>query len=123
MLERSFALAAAALGAGDASPDDKLQRLLEAPQSDFAAKAVPVGPLFDGDLVRKTTKFSQLVENPDFEESFPAVRHCKRLVMGDCLMDVSRTPTHVPVTDCLRLGYGILYSSQDEDRFLTTGFG
>lgn len=113
MLERSFSLAAASLGAGEGSPDAKLQRLLETPQDDFAAKAVPVGPLFDGDIIREMTKFSQLVENRDIEASFPAMQHCKRLVMGDCQMDVSHAPTHAPVTNSPHLGYGVLYSSQD----------
>ncbi|KAK5061076.1 hypothetical protein LTR84_007617 [Exophiala bonariae] len=87
MLEKSFSLAAAAFGAEDVSPDAKLQKLLEAPQSDLAAQVLPVGPLFDGDLIRKITRFNELLEPHDFEDSFPAMLHCKKLVMGDCQMD------------------------------------
>lgn len=89
MLEKSFSLLVTALGAQHLSSDGQVKSLLAAPQQQLASIRVPVGPLVDGDLVRVKTRFSDLIQKSDFENLFPAIRHCKRLVMGDCQMDVS----------------------------------
>lgn len=97
MLEKSFSMLAVAIGAGKLSRDEQLMMLLQVDQEEFAAKPVPVGPIFDGDLIRTNTTFKDLTEKQDLESMFPAIRHCKRLVMGDCQMDVSFVPKSVTI--------------------------
>ncbi|CAM1509548.1 Fc.00g032870.m01.CDS01 [Cosmosporella sp. VM-42] len=91
LLERGFQLAAAELGAKDLPPDEQVKRLLETPAHEFQAKLgrkIQVGPFMDGELVRTPSTFKELAEeNNELADSFPALRHCKRVIMGDCQMD------------------------------------
>ncbi|KAJ9632940.1 hypothetical protein H2204_007508 [Knufia peltigerae] len=91
LLEKGFARAAAELGAKDASPEDQVKRLVEAPKEDIIVKLgrkIPVGPFLDGDLVRTTSSFKDLVDqNHELSKPYPALQHCKRVIMGDCQMD------------------------------------
>ncbi len=95
LLEKGFELATAELGATDLSPDDQVKRFLEVPKDEFATKLgrkIPVGPFMDGDLVRTPPTFADLLDKGhELAESFPALRHCRRVIMGDCQMDVSNS--------------------------------
>jgi hypothetical protein len=93
LLERGFELAAAELGAKDCAPGDQVTRLLVAPKDEFVIKLgrkIPVGPFADDDLVRTPSTFSDILSKEhDLTHSFPSLKHCKRVIMGDCQMDVS----------------------------------
>lgn len=96
LLEQGFRLAAAELGAKDLPPDEQVKRLRETPKDEFTAKLgrkIPVGPFVDDELVRAPLTYKELSNNGyDLAESFPALRHCKKVMMGDCQMDVSSRP-------------------------------
>ncbi len=96
LLEKGFAQAAEELGARDLPPGEQVRRLLETPKDEFQAKLgrkIPAGPFMDGDLVKTPSTFSELVDKEhELADSFPALRHCKRFIMGDCQMDVSIQP-------------------------------
>ena len=95
-------MAAAVLGAEGRPPAAQLARLLAAPKEEFAGKVarqIPVGPLMDGDLVKHSTSFKDLVDkHSELADWFPAIKHCTRLMMGDCQMDVSEV--HIAKAAC-----------------------
>lgn len=93
LLEKGFKQAATELGAGDASPIQQVRRLLEVPAYELMAtlgRKTPVGPFVDGDLIRTSSTFEEILDKEhDLIDFFPALKHCRRVVMGDCQMDVS----------------------------------
>ena len=80
---------------GDASPtsdSDQVYRLLTAPMRDIRNKIgrkVPLGPLVDGDLIPAITTYSTLANPAKTASRFPGLNWCKRILFGDCQMDVS----------------------------------
>ncbi len=89
-------MAAADRGGKDLLHEEQVKTLLEAPNDEFQARLgrkIPVGPFADGDLVRAPSTFQDLVNKEhELADSYPALRHSKRVIMGDCQMDVSSRP-------------------------------
>lgn len=105
-------------GTRDLSPQEQVQQLLAVPISELRAKVgrqVPLGPMVDGDLIHELTTYQGLAEPSDFTRIFPGTGHCKRIIVGDCQMDVSRNtpfPVMLHRTDLVSTGRGTCASSR-----------
>lgn len=61
-------------------------------------RQIQLGPMVDGDMIHETTTFQALAERSDFERLFPGAGCCKRVLVGDCQMDVSHiSPSIIPL--------------------------
>lgn len=92
LVEKSFSLIAEVLGAKDVPPDQQLQKLVATPKEEFTAKVArkfTIGPIVDGEIIPKMTKFETLGNEDELMALFPGIRHCRRILTGDCQMDVS----------------------------------
>lgn len=90
--ETAYTSVLEALDAKELPPKQQIDVLLEIPIEDFLAKVgrrFPMGPLIDGDSIPAGTTFSSLRSKDKLVELFPGLHNCKRIVMGDCQMDVS----------------------------------
>ncbi|KAH7116555.1 Alpha/Beta hydrolase protein [Dactylonectria estremocensis] len=79
-----------ALDAMELPPKQQIDVLLETPINDFLAKVgrrFPIGPLIDGDSIPVGTTFRSLRDKDEVVKLFPGLRHCKRVIIGDCQMD------------------------------------
>ncbi len=93
--ERSFIGALQLLGpAGEAAPSDEkaqVQRYLDVSMEDIREKIgrkVPMAPLVDGDLIPRTTTYAAMADKAEAFKLFPGMKWCKRVLVGDCQMDV-----------------------------------
>lgn len=94
LIQRSFDRVTEIFGTNDLSPHEQVQQLLEVPMSELRAKVgrqIPLGPMVDGDMIHETTTYQALVDRSDFKRIFPGAGHCKRILVGDCQMDVSQS--------------------------------
>lgn len=94
LLQRSFDRVAEIFGTNDLSPQEQVQHLLNVPVGELRGKLgrqIPLGPMVDDDMIHETTTFQALAQRSDFERLFPGAGRCKRVLVGDCQMDVSRT--------------------------------
>lgn len=106
LIQRSFDRVTEIFGIQGLSPQEQVQQLLEVPISELRTKVgrqVPLGPMADGDLVHETTTYQGLANHSDFQRIFPGAVHCKRLLVGDCKMDVSHILPFPIVFDRTRL--------------------
>lgn len=95
LLERSFARVTDIFGINDLSGQEQVQHLLQLPIHELRAqlgRQLPLGPMVDGDMIHETTTFQALAGRSGFERLFPGAGHCKRILVGDCQMDVRRSP-------------------------------
>jgi carboxylesterase type B len=98
--ERSFNMALQLLGTAEEKlgPSEKVKQFLKAPMEDIREKIgrkVPMAPIVDGDLIPRATSYSMMSEAAGTAELFPGIKWCKRIMVGDCGMDVSRClPTY-----------------------------
>lgn len=91
-VEKAFTTVVEMLGAKDLPLQEQLTKLLDTPKESFVMKVTrqsSIGPIVDGDIIPRTTTFESLEDEDDLIKMFPAIRHCKRIMMGDCQMDVS----------------------------------
>lgn len=86
MGERSFATAIQLLGCnGDvdvllkASPEDIREKI---------GRKMPMGPLIDGEKIAAATTYAALADPGRAADLFPGMQWCKRILVGDCQMDV-----------------------------------
>lgn len=80
------------LGAKDLSPKEQIRTLLDATREDYSVKIgrrFPIGPLVDGIKIPALTSYKALANPGETNELLPGLRQCKRILMGDCQMDVS----------------------------------
>lgn len=92
LLETSFGRVAEVLGAKQLSPEEQVQKLLTVPMSEIREKVgrqIPIGPMLDGDMIPVQTTFEGLADSKEVRRVFPGIAHCKRILIGDCQMDVS----------------------------------
>lgn len=90
--EKTFGYVAEVLGAKDLPADKQIQRLLDIPQEEFTAKVgrkFTIGAIVKGDHIPKATTFESLSNEDSLLDLFPGIRRCKRIIIGDCQMDVS----------------------------------
>ncbi|EWZ84230.1 hypothetical protein FOCG_11821 [Fusarium oxysporum f. sp. radicis-lycopersici 26381] len=86
----SYQSVAKALGVADLPTKEKLQRIIETPIETFMAsvgRKFPLGPLVDDETIPTVTTYKALGDSEEFLKLFPGLKHCKRLMMGDCQMD------------------------------------
>lgn len=91
LLEDSFERVMNVLGAKSFSPEKQIQKLLTIPMSKLRAKLgrrIP-RPMVDHDMIPKVTNFKDLAGETTVERVFPGIKHCKRIIIGGCKMDVS----------------------------------
>jgi hypothetical protein len=92
----SYQSIAKILGLADLPPGEKLQKMIATPIETFMAsvgRKFPLGPLVDGETIPAMTTFKALNDSEEVLKLFPGLHHCKRLMMGDCQMDVSTRQT------------------------------
>ena len=81
-------------GTKNLCPHEQVQQLLQVSNSELRAKVgrqIPLGPMVDGDMIHETTTYQALAGRSDFRRIFPGAGHCKRIIVGDCQMDVSHS--------------------------------
>jgi len=79
-------------GAKELSPKEQIRTLLDATREDYSVKIgrrFPIGPLVDGIKIPALTSYKALADPDETINLFPGLRQCKRILMGDCQMDVS----------------------------------
>lgn len=84
--ERSFATALQLLGG-----EDDMEVLLKASPEDIREKIgrkMPLGPLIDGEKIAAATTYAALADPTQAADLFPGMQWCKRIMVGDCQMDV-----------------------------------
>lgn len=89
--ERIFKRVGDILDSRGLSPKDQLNELLSMENGGFFTKfgrRIPVPPVVDGNIVRDIPTFKDLRDETKMKELYPAIRHCKRIIVGDCQMDV-----------------------------------
>ncbi|KAK4207424.1 putative carboxylesterase [Rhypophila decipiens] len=90
--ERTFRLAAGFLGASDKTEREQVKALLEASKDDIRDKIgrkVPLGPVVDGHMIPRVTTYSAMADPAEVAKLFPGMKHCRRVMFGDCQMDGS----------------------------------
>ena len=90
--EMAFGMVVGALGAEGRSPADQVRALLDAPADEFATKiqpGTPIMPIIDDDTLHAVTTYEALRDWDAVLKLFPAIEHCKSIVIGDCQFDVS----------------------------------
>lgn len=108
-----------ALDAMELPPKQQIDVLLETPINDFLAKVgrrFPIGPLIDGDSIPVGTTFRSLRDKDEVVKLFPGLRHCKRVIIGDCQMDVSLHLHHRLQLVLTSVGHGFQLPSLWADR-------
>lgn len=94
LLEKFYNMALDGLGLSEVPQAGQMQRLLSVPMEDFTTKLgrnIAVAPVVDGHTIPEATSFNILNDKAKFHAAFPGVERCKRLMIGDCEMDVSRS--------------------------------
>jgi len=92
--EKSFNAALDLLGraAEGMSDAEKVERFLTASMEDVREKIgrkVPITPIVDGELIPQATSYSLMADAAETAKLFPGIEWCKRIMVGDCQMDVS----------------------------------
>ena len=93
--EASYQSVVGVLDAAALSYKEQIQKLLEIPGEELVAKVgrkFPMGPLIDGDIIPQGTTFSAIRNQDELTKLFPGLNHCKRVLFGDCQVDVSISP-------------------------------
>lgn len=91
-VQKAYAGLTKELGVAEASPHEQIQRLLKEAETGFLgaqSRKYNLGPTLDGDLVPEALVFRNQVEPEVALKTFPGLRYCKRLLVGDCQFDVS----------------------------------
>jgi carboxylesterase type B len=91
-VQKAYAALTKELGLADASPEEQIQRLLkEVDTGSLGAwsRKYNLGPTLDGDLVPEALVFRNQVEPEAALKTFPGLRYCKKILVGDCQFDVS----------------------------------
>jgi hypothetical protein len=99
----SYQSIAKILGLADLPPAEKLQKMIATPIETFMAsvgRKFPLGPLVDGETIPAMTTYKALNDSEEVLKLFPGLHHCKRLMMGDCQMDVSTRQTILKTLIC-----------------------
>ena len=89
------------LGASGLTPTEQLRKILDTQGDELVAKVgrkFPMGPLIDGDSIPARTTLGSIREKDGL---FPGMRHCKRVMVGDCQLDV-RIPCFLRSPWCAR---------------------
>jgi hypothetical protein len=77
---------------GNVEPELQVRRIVETAKNPAIAhlgRKFGLGPVVDGNLVPAPTTHADLADQRKSLKLFPGMRHCKRILMGDCQMDVS----------------------------------
>jgi carboxylesterase type B len=89
--EESYAMIMKELGLGDASSEERIERLKAITPEDLVMKtpmSVPLIPFLDGDIIPETATFAKLASTNDtLDQSVPVHQWCEALMIGDCKHD------------------------------------
>ena len=80
------------LGLGDLQTEVRMERIVETAKDPAVAslgRKFGLGPVVDGDLIPSPTTHADLAEQGKAVKLFPGMRHCQRILLGDCQLDVS----------------------------------
>ena len=92
LLEKFYGMTISSLGLSDVPQAEQVQKLLTVPVEDFTTKLdrrIAVAPVVDGCKIPEAASFDLITDQVSFKGAFPGVGYCKRLMIGDCEMDVS----------------------------------
>ena len=92
LLEKFYGMTLSSLGLSSVPRAEQIQQLLTVPSEDFTTKlgrSIAVAPVVDGENIPKAASFDIVNDKASFRRAFPGVGYCKRLMIGDCEMDVS----------------------------------
>jgi hypothetical protein len=71
------------------SAEQQVQQLAIAPAQDLAkGRIFALGPVVDADLIPSATTFASLENWEDISSQYLGLKHCERLMIGDCAFDV-----------------------------------
>lgn len=91
LLQKSFGRVAEILGVANLSPEEQIQKLLHISLDELRAKVgrqISMGPMVDSEMIPEMTTFEGLGDRKEVERVFPGMKYCRRIIMGDCEMDV-----------------------------------
>ena len=92
LLEKFYGMTLNSLGLSSVPQADQMQKLLTVSAEDLTTKlsrSIAVAPVVDGDKIPEAASFHIVNDKASFRRAFPGVGYCKRLMIGDCEMDVS----------------------------------
>ncbi|KAK5045738.1 hypothetical protein LTR84_008830 [Exophiala bonariae] len=85
------------LGVAEASPYEQARKLLsEVENMGDQARRYNLGPTVDGDIVPEALVFRNQVEPESALKTFPGLRHCRRILVGDCQFDGTAFESRLP---------------------------
>lgn len=79
-------------GAACDTADEQLDILRNAQDDEITAHTrsnIATFPLMDGDIIPQITTYNSLSTAEEMQRTFPGIKKCERLLIGDCQMDVS----------------------------------
>ena len=82
------------LGLDNVRRAEQMQKLLTVPAEHLTTRlgrSIAVAPVIDGDTIPEAASFDIVNDKTNFARVFPGVGFCKRLMIGDCEMDVSHS--------------------------------
>lgn len=91
-MQKAYAGLTTQLGVAESSPQEQIKRILEEAEAGSLgaqARKFNLGPTLDGDLVPEALVFRNQVQPDAALKTFPGLRYCKRVLVGDCQFDVS----------------------------------
>lgn len=89
--ETSYKSVVGVLDATHLSPEEQLQKILDTPGEEIVEKVgrkFPMAPLIDGESIPVQTTFDSIGDKAGITKLLPGLRHCRRLLVGDCQLDV-----------------------------------
>lgn len=91
--EIAFGIVTSALGFDKLAPADQVKALLDMSAEELSAKLngipLPIAAVLDDDVIHTKVTYKCLAENETLESTFPGIKWCKTVMMGDCQFDVS----------------------------------
>lgn len=125
LLQNAYKTLASELATGSASIQYQVQRILEAANNGSLGdltRGYGLGPVVDGDLVQGDTSYSCLASREEALKRFPGMHHCKRILIGDCEMDVSFLQDQpIQMRTALGVPYNRLTSTLGHDLAVSSG--
>jgi hypothetical protein len=93
--EETYSHCLEALGIQNLSPEDQLKEVVHGPMSTLWAyipPAIQLLPIIDNETVFEGPTYQALHAGPkEIEAILPGIRWCRRILLGDCKSDVSRS--------------------------------
>jgi len=89
--ETLYAVVTEKFGIKEPSPEAQVKAFLDLPIADLSTKimGLRIPPTVDDDIIRVIPSYKALYDPDGASKLFPSMKWCKRMLAGDCQLDVS----------------------------------